>query len=311
LRRAELERADLCGVADAAVMLSRGRRRTLRFGLETVLGLRRSGFFIPHRYAAAADRWRSEPYAELLPRFEAARPAFAGMLAQIDTFEPALVAICGLTPPEPRFEQDWFPRLDAAMLYAHIRAGRPARIIEVGSGHSTRFAARAIRDGELATTLTAIDPAPRADLGALPLTLLRAPLQEVDLGVFGALRAGDLLVIDSSHVLMPGTDVDILLNRVLPRLPVDTSVFIHDIFLPDPYPPAWPFTSYNEQTAVAPLLQGGYEPIFASAYVVAHMPDAFARSSAARLPLTAGARESGLLLRKSAAAAPPGSQALP
>ena len=51
----------------------------------------------------------------------------------------ALKAIDG-PPPEPRWDQDWFPRLDAAALYVFVRETAPSRIIEIGSGHSTRSA---------------------------------------------------------------------------------------------------------------------------------------------------------------------------
>ena len=53
---------------------------------------------------------------------------------------------------------------------------------------------------------------------------------------------------------MPGSDVDLLLNRVLPRLPAGVLVHIHDIFLPFDYPPIWGWRAYNEQQGVLPLL---------------------------------------------------------
>ena len=56
-----------------------------------------------------------------------------------------------------------------------MRETKPARIVEVGSGHSTRFMARAVRDGGLATAITAIDPAPRADIEGTGATLIRRP----------------------------------------------------------------------------------------------------------------------------------------
>jgi predicted O-methyltransferase YrrM len=276
-------------------MLSRARRRTLRFGLSTVLGLARRGYFIPMRNAPASAAWEGRAYEALRARFDAAAPAFRAHLAHIDALGADLDALRG-PPPEPRFDQGWFPRLDAAALYTLVREARPERIVEVGSGHSTRFLARAIRDGALAAHLTAIDPEPRADLGGLAVTLLRQTLQDAGLAPFAGLAAGDLILVDSSHVLMPGTDVDILLNHVVPALPRGTLVGFHDIFLPDAYPPAWPFTVYNEQNAVAPLLLSA-EIVWASAYVVRHMARDVASSWAGRQPLAAEARESLLVLR--------------
>ena len=55
---------------------------------------------------------------------------------------------------------------------------------------------------------------------------------------------------NSSHILMPGSDVDILFNRVLPRLPAGALVHIHDIFLPFDYPAIWGWRNYNEQQGV-------------------------------------------------------------
>jgi len=76
----------------------------------------------------------------------AGEPAFAAHLAAIESLAAALQAIGGAPPPAPRWNQDWFPRLDAAAAYAMVRRHRPARIVEVGSGHSTRFLARAVVD---------------------------------------------------------------------------------------------------------------------------------------------------------------------
>ncbi len=61
-------------------------------------------------------------------------------------------------------------------------------------------------------------------------------VQGAGLGAFEKLAEGDILFIDSSHILMPGTDVDMLLNHVLPALPRGVLVHVHDIFLPDDYP---------------------------------------------------------------------------
>ena len=74
---------------------------------------------------------------------------------------------------------------------------------------------------------------------------------------------------------MPGTDVDWLLNRILPALDAGVLIHVHDVFLPDPYPAGWAWRGYNEQQALAALLQGGgYAIRFASHYVA----DAAARS---------------------------------
>lgn len=277
-------------------MISRARRRTLRFGLMTVTGLARRGYFIPMRHAAADTSFAAAPYGALAGHFRAAEPRFREHLTRIDAHADDLAAVVG-PAPEPRFDQTWFPRLDAAALVALVRDAAPARIVEVGSGHSTRFMARAIRDGGLTTTLTAIDPQPRASVQGLRITLVKRTVQAAGLGLFADLSSGDLLMIDSSHVLMPGSDVDVVLNHVVPSLPEGVLVAFHDIFLPAPYPPVWPFTVYNEQTGVAPLIGGRAELLFSSAYVVSQMAERFAASWPGRQPLPASARESLLVLK--------------
>ncbi len=280
----------------------RGWHRRLALGLPTVLGLRRRGFFIPYRGASAVvEPGNRESYTAVEATLAGRRRAFANWLAILDEYSVALTNIGTEDPPAPRWTQDWFPRLDAAMAYTMVRNRRPKRVVEVGSGHSTRFFARAIADANLDTTITAIDPQPRADLAGLgSVQLLCKPLQEVGLAPFEELVAGDILAIDSSHVLMPGSDVDILQNRILPILPAGVIVQVHDIFLPDDYPVGWDWRGYNEQLGIAALLHEGssWTVEFASHYAVTRMPDSVAASAVGRLPLQAGAHESGLWIMK-------------
>lgn len=188
-------------------------------------------------------------------------------------------------PPAPRWNQHWFAPLDAAMLYRFMRRHQPRLLIEVGSGHSTRFAARAIADGKLATRHVAIDPAPRADLAGLAVDMQRCLLEDADPALFGALQPGDMLFIDSSHILMPGTDVDRLFNEILPGLAAGVIVHVHDVFLPDDYPADWAWRGYNEQNALLPFLTGGaYRPLFASRYAQTRLKAETAASLVATLP---------------------------
>ena len=274
--------------------------RRLRFGLATVLGLARRGFFIPYRYAAdLAPAGARAPYDEIAGLFAGHEAGFGAMLARLDHYGEALKAIGTAPAPAPRWRQDWFPRLDGAVAYAMVRDTRPARIVEVGSGHSTRFLARAVADGGLPTAITTIDPAPRAVIRDLPVERIATTLQNAGSAPFEGLAAGDMVFMDSSHILMPGSDVDTLLNRILPALPAGVRVHIHDIFLPDDYPAGWEWRGYNEQLAVGALLFGGaYRPLFASHYVATRMAGAVADSVAGRLVLEAGAVESSLWLEK-------------
>jgi len=271
----------------------RAHRRRLALGLATLFG-RERGFFIPHRYASAVEPCA---YPALDAYFAARLAAFESVLATIETHAARLEHLRG-PAPAPRFDQAWFPTLDAAAAYAMVHRARPARIVEVGSGHSTRFLARAIADAGLATELVCIDPAPRAPLRGLPVRWIESVVQRASESWFSGLQAGDVLFIDSSHILMPGTDVDWLLNRILPELAPGVLVHFHDVFLPDPYPEAWTWRGYNEQQAIAPLLQGqAYDCLFASHYVRTRLPERIGRSLHARLPHPA-APESSLWLAK-------------
>ena len=231
--------------------------------------------------------------------FAAAEPAIAAHLASIEQYAAALESLGAEPPPAPRWTQDWFPRLDAAAAYAMVRRFVPRRIVEVGSGHSTRFLSRAAADGATGTALTAIDPAPRATLAGLAIELLRKRVQDAGVKSFARLAEGDFLVIDSSHQMSPGSDVALLIEQVLPALPAGVYVHFHDIFLPDDYPAAWAWRRYSEQRAVAPLLAGGdYAIEFASAWTLTRRKHLVERGVISRLPLVPGAIESSLWLRK-------------
>lgn len=266
--------------------------RRWALGLATLSGAGR-GYFIPYRYAGVSLAPASYPALE--PLFRAAEPDFVSRLDEAARYLPELRAFCGTRPPAPRFEQDWFPRLDAAIAYTLIRTRRPQRIVEIGSGHSTRFMARAIADEALGTRLTAIDPAPRAGLAGLAVEWLRRPLQEVGPEPFAALSAGDMLFVDSSHILMPGSDVDIVLNWLWPQLPAGVLVHIHDIVLPDAYPAAWVWRGYNEQNALAGVL-GSSRLLWSSHWLATRQSAEVVRSGLETLPLMPGALETSLWL---------------
>ncbi|MCF8466753.1 MAG: class I SAM-dependent methyltransferase [Sneathiella sp.] len=274
--------------------------RRLRMGLNTILGYHKEGFFIPYRYAGSMpEAGMRKPYRTIEGVMRALEPGFATILEELTVYTQEFAKFNRRPPPEPRWQQDWFPRLDAAVAYYMVRDRKPGRIVEVGSGHSTRFMARAMLDGNLATKLTAIDPAPRAAIETLPVEVIHKTLNEAPTQPFSELESGDFLFIDSSHIAMPGSDVDTLFLEIFPALPAGVYVHIHDIFLPDDYPASWDWRGYNEQLAVAPLfLGGGFDVIFSSAYAVSRMADAVGRSVVSTLPLEQGAFETSLWLRK-------------
>jgi len=131
---------------------------------------------------------------------------------------------------------------DSEVLYALVRHLKPRRLLEIGSGNSTRVSAAACAANEregTTTQLVAVDPQPRVEIGDQVDGLAR--FERIDcrllpLERFDELEAGDILFIDTTHVVKLGGDVNWLVLDVLPRLARGVWVHFHDIFLPDEYP---------------------------------------------------------------------------
>jgi hypothetical protein len=153
---------------------------------------------------------------------------------------------------------DQFSHADASLYYSIIRRFQPSRVVEIGAGHSTKLASRAIRDNEKGRILC-IDPHAPAWLGSLetPVDVVARPVQETPDSVFLDLAPSDILFIDGSHIAKTGSDVNHLFLRILPRLSKGVIVHIHDICLPFEYPRAWSedvLCYWNEQYVLAALL---------------------------------------------------------
>ena len=171
---------------------------------------------------------------------------------------------------EPRWNQGWFPAIDAAALYVITGALKPATFLEVGSGESTKFCRRAIRDYGLTTRIVSVDPQPRAEVDVLCDEVIRRPVETLDPAEFDSLDAGDVLFIDSSHRVFMNSDVTMLWLDVLPRLKPGVVVHVHDVFLPYDYPLDWSRRFYSEQYLLAASLladPSAFELIMATAFV--------------------------------------------
>jgi hypothetical protein len=195
------------------------------------------------------------PHAELDARFAADRAGYHATLAGFEAHLPALRAIPRQpTSTTPGWDNDWFTGIDAVALYGFLAERDPARYVEVGSGHSTRFARRAVEDRGLRTRITSIDPDPRAEIDELCDEVHRQGLETVGAAPFAGLTAGDVVVLDGSHVCAMGNDVAVAFLEVLPSLAPGVLVCIDDVFLPWDYPPDWVGRWYAEQYLVAALL---------------------------------------------------------
>jgi hypothetical protein len=189
-----------------------------------------------------------------------------------------------------------FEILDAECYHGIIRSLKPKQILEVGSGFSTLLALEAIRknkeeNSDYHCLLTCIEPYERPFLDSLEVTLMRQKVEDIPFEHFQALQSGDILFIDSSHVIRPGGDVLHLILGVLPRLQRGVWVHVHDIFLPNDYPLQWlsrEFRLWNEQYLLEAFLLAGeqYEIMAALNYLQVNYPEALREvmPNAARFP---------------------------
>lgn len=133
---------------------------------------------------------------------------------------------------------------DAEFLYQLIRAKKPKRIVEVGSGHSTLIAIRATtknqaEDSGYSCEHTCIEPYEMPWLEKTKVKVLRERVERVDKALFASLQPNDILFIDSSHMIRTQGDVLCEFLEILPIVPVGVIVHIHDIFSPLDYPKEW------------------------------------------------------------------------
>jgi hypothetical protein len=178
-----------------------------------------------------------------------------------------------------------FSGTDALVSYCMVRHFQPRTIIEVGSGHSTLLTAQAaLLNGE--TALHCIEPYPPEFLSrTLPgmTELLEVGVQDVPLEYFDQLGSGDILFIDSTHVVKIGSDVNHLIFEVLPRLKPGVVIHFHDIFLPKEMPWRWVASDklfWTEQYLLRAFLafNSEFEVLFGNTYMADNHPDDFKRT---------------------------------
>jgi hypothetical protein len=170
---------------------------------------------------------------------------------------------------DPSWVNGFLPGLDSAAIYCFLRHLSPKLYLEIGSGNSTLFAARARRDGELATSIVSIDPFPRV-ADRVSDESIRDPLELVDPGLFRRVTPGDVVFFDGSHRVFMNSDATTFFLDVLPQLPNDVLVGIHDIYLPDDYPSNIASRYYSEQYLLAAYLlgaRGNVEIVLPAMYV--------------------------------------------
>jgi hypothetical protein len=163
------------------------------------------------------------------------------------------------SPEEAFWNSVWLPPFDAITIYAFLAEMNPRYYVECGSGNTTKFAARSIKENNLRTKIISIDTFPRAEIDTLCHTIFRVPFEDMDTKFFEDLTKEDVFLVDNSHRSFPNSDVTVFFTEILPILPSGMLYCLHDIFLPDDYPEKWNEERryYNEQYLLAAYLLGG------------------------------------------------------
>ena len=217
--------------------------------------------------------WGTPPHEDVRRLLDQGRDRYRSWLDAVAPVTDQLAAIPAVAPPgaiDPAWENGWIPALDAVALYAFLVRLNPSRYVEIGSGNSTRFARRAIGDHRLRSSITSIDPTPRAEIDAIVDTAVRRPLEDADLELFAQLQADDVLFFDGSHRALTNSDATVMFTEILPRLQPGVVVQVHDIWLPDDYPAEQAERLYSEQYLLTVMLLAGgmgYEVILPCWYV--------------------------------------------
>lgn len=133
---------------------------------------------------------------------------------------------------------------DAEFFYNLIRLLKPRRIFEIGCGHSTLLAIRAIRKNGSETPdyqckHVCIEPYEVPWLEKTGAIVIRKKIEDAGKEMFLELAENDILFIDSSHVIRPQGDVLFEYLELLPSLGNGVIVHLHDIFSPRDYPESW------------------------------------------------------------------------
>lgn len=196
----------------------------------------------------------------------------------------------------------------ASLLHYFIRRHKPRRIIEVGSGFSSRVIKQAIAknyiETQCATDYSVIDPFPAQDFSGEGInpTVIPTRVEWTEPSLFQSLEADDILFIDSTHTVKTGNDVNFLVLEVLPRLKKGVVIHFHDIPMPYEYPEVY-YTnpSFRVFWAESYLLQAFLAfnstfQVLASYKGISEILDSSEQHRLAAFPLSTSAmRESGSL----------------
>jgi predicted O-methyltransferase YrrM len=155
----------------------------------------------------------------------------------------------------------FFEHGDAEIYYQLIRHIKPKNILEIGSGQSTLIALEAIKKNKdidkINTKINCVEPYENTWLNNLKIKIIRKKIEDLDTNYYLSLKNGDILFVDSSHIIKPQGDVLKIFFEIIPKLKKGVIIHIHDIFTPKDYPKKWLITEnrfYNEQYLAESLM---------------------------------------------------------
>jgi hypothetical protein len=140
-----------------------------------------------------------------------------------------------------------YGEVEAHLLFGAIRHLKPKKVIEIGAGVSTYFTLSALKkngqDSGIKGDMICVEPYPSDKIKDLAkkqdIRLEALEAEKLDPGFFNCLESGDILFIDTSHVLKVANDIAYIYSEILPRLAKGVIIHIHDIMFP--YPTCPPF----------------------------------------------------------------------
>lgn len=141
------------------------------------------------------------------------------------------------------YDNSFFQKMDAMILFGILKKNKPEKVIEVGSGFSSALLLdinEFCLDSKI--NLTFIEPYPNRLYSLLnkedreSVNIIVDKIQNVDLELFSELGNNDILFLDTSHIMKMGSDISHWLFEILPRLQKGAIIHIHDIHYPFEYP---------------------------------------------------------------------------
>jgi hypothetical protein len=197
---------------------------------------------------------------------------------------------CDFNPPLEGDREDpagffWnnpaFSRSDAMAYYCMLRALRPQRVVEIGSGFSTLVADAAIKangHGEIVV----IEPYPMKFLRKLDSVsrIIEQPVQMIpETELVDLINSAQVWFIDSTHTVKSGSDCLYIYLKIMPRITSEVMCHSHDIFLPYGMPPAWALERnifWTEQYLLLAYLLDNPKAdiVFGSCYLKKALPEA-------------------------------------